>query len=136
IDAVVSGVGAFLSCSGIGVHMHIDKTGCEIEPAQGDGLDGIWRLNVRCNVNDLAVLDGYVHDAIAMILGVEHMAAGEHKIVFVLAPGKRQERGKLRKSRRRRKLRRLGGGSLRRSNARAEYACECERCNPERAPDN
>ncbi len=85
IDAVVAGVGAFLSCSSVGVHVDIDKAGREIEPVQGDGLDRVRRCNVRCNINDLAILDGDVHDAIAMILWVENVAAGEHKVIFVLA---------------------------------------------------
>src|ERR1700761_3457692 len=96
---------------------------------------------MRCNLNDFAILDGDIHDAINVIFGVQNMTAGEYKVIFVLAhrergkrrqDGKWKRRGKLRK----RGKRRRGSSDLRRCSGSAEYASEYKRCNTESGPDN
>ena len=118
VDAVITGVGVFLSGSSVDMHVDIDEARSEIVAMKMDGLDRIGRCDVRCNGGDLSIFDGNIHDAVAVILCIQNVAAGEDEIVFEWARWKWRV-----------------PTFLRRECGSAEYASENERCDMAAGPD-
>ena len=82
IQAVVTGVGSPLPCSGVGVRVNVDQARRHVQPGHVDRLQRVGRIELRVDGGDLSVGDRDVSDGADLVPRVDDMPAAKQQIVL------------------------------------------------------